>query len=200
MKKQGLKTYSLKEITDKFIGKNGTPKREPFENELRLDLLGAAIKQAHIHIESIRDFHELSKLNETVQTWHHENYPDEFKPFDINEIENAFEQMFQNENVFAFKAILKDKSVGYLLGYFKTRQDSAFQYEKTVCYIDQVAVLPEYQKLGVGQLLMDKVYELSNTKRITEVQLDFWSDNHLAENFFLRNGFIDFNKRMKKGL
>jgi hypothetical protein len=43
MKKQGFKTYSLEEITDKHIGKRGTPKREAFENELRLDLLGEAI-------------------------------------------------------------------------------------------------------------------------------------------------------------
>ena len=41
-----MKTYSLDEITDKHIGKRGTPKREAFEQELRLDLLGEAIKQA----------------------------------------------------------------------------------------------------------------------------------------------------------
>ncbi|MFN8259141.1 MAG: helix-turn-helix transcriptional regulator [Bacteroidales bacterium] len=41
-----MKTYSLKEITDTYIGKCGTPKREEFEYELRLDLLGEAIKKA----------------------------------------------------------------------------------------------------------------------------------------------------------
>ena len=46
MKDKQLKTYSLAEITDKHIGKRGTPKRESFENELRLDLLGEAIRQA----------------------------------------------------------------------------------------------------------------------------------------------------------
>lgn len=46
MKKGELKTYSLEEITDKHIGKRGTPRREAFENELRLDLLGEAIKKA----------------------------------------------------------------------------------------------------------------------------------------------------------
>jgi HTH-type transcriptional regulator/antitoxin HipB len=46
MKKESLKTYSLDEITDKHIGKRGTLKREAFEQELRLDLLGGAIKQA----------------------------------------------------------------------------------------------------------------------------------------------------------
>jgi len=46
MKKEAMKTYSLDEMIDKHIGKVGTPNREAFENELRLDLLGEAIKQA----------------------------------------------------------------------------------------------------------------------------------------------------------
>lgn len=46
MKKEALKTYSLEEMLDKHIGKLGTPKREAFENELRLDLLGEAIRKA----------------------------------------------------------------------------------------------------------------------------------------------------------
>ena len=46
MKTEGMKTYSLDEMIDKHIGKRGTPKREAFEYELRLDLLGEAIKQA----------------------------------------------------------------------------------------------------------------------------------------------------------
>ena len=41
-----MKTYSLEELTDKYIGKKGTKKRDNFENELRIDLLGHAIKQA----------------------------------------------------------------------------------------------------------------------------------------------------------
>ncbi|WP_194850715.1 helix-turn-helix domain-containing protein [Nonlabens antarcticus] len=41
-----IKTYSLDEITDKHIGKVGTPNRDEFESELRLDLIGLAIKQA----------------------------------------------------------------------------------------------------------------------------------------------------------
>ena len=41
-----MKTYSLEELTDKYIGKKGTKRRDDFENELRLDLLGQAIKQA----------------------------------------------------------------------------------------------------------------------------------------------------------
>ena len=41
-----MKTFSLDEVTDKYIGKKGTPERDDFENELRLDLIGQAIKKA----------------------------------------------------------------------------------------------------------------------------------------------------------
>jgi HTH-type transcriptional regulator / antitoxin HipB len=46
MKSKKLKLYSLDEITDEFMGKPGTPKRDAFEYELRLDVIGEAIKQA----------------------------------------------------------------------------------------------------------------------------------------------------------
>jgi len=41
-----FKTVSLDTMIDKHIGKPGTEKRDAFENELRIDLLGQAIKQA----------------------------------------------------------------------------------------------------------------------------------------------------------
>ena len=41
-----FKTVSLDTMIDKHIGKRGTAKRDAFENELRIDLLGQAIKQA----------------------------------------------------------------------------------------------------------------------------------------------------------
>ncbi|PJC60571.1 MAG: transcriptional regulator [Flavobacteriales bacterium CG_4_9_14_0_2_um_filter_35_242] len=41
-----MKTVSLDTMIDKHIGKRGTERRENFENELKIDLLGQAIKQA----------------------------------------------------------------------------------------------------------------------------------------------------------
>jgi hypothetical protein len=46
MKDKPLRITSLKEVTEKFIGKLGTPKREAFENELRLDLFNQTVKLA----------------------------------------------------------------------------------------------------------------------------------------------------------
>jgi predicted XRE-type DNA-binding protein len=46
METNKFKTVSLDTMIDKHIGKVGTERRDAFENELRIDLLGQAIKHA----------------------------------------------------------------------------------------------------------------------------------------------------------
>ncbi len=43
-----MQVYSLDEVIDKHLGSISTPKRDAFEAELRLDLLGKAIKEARL--------------------------------------------------------------------------------------------------------------------------------------------------------
>jgi DNA-binding XRE family transcriptional regulator len=43
-----IKTRSLAEMKDKYIGKMGTKEREEYEYELRMDLLGKMIKSARL--------------------------------------------------------------------------------------------------------------------------------------------------------
>jgi len=46
METNNLQTVTLEELTDKFIGVKGTPRRERFEYDLQIDILGETIKQA----------------------------------------------------------------------------------------------------------------------------------------------------------
>ena len=42
-----MKTYSLDEVTDKFVGEKGTTNRDNFENELKIELIGQTIKRIY---------------------------------------------------------------------------------------------------------------------------------------------------------
>lgn len=48
MAKKQMKSYSLEEIKDKYIGKKKTPSRDRYEYELRMDVLGYMIKKARL--------------------------------------------------------------------------------------------------------------------------------------------------------
>lgn len=50
-----IQTYSLNELTDKYIGKKGTDKREQFEFDLKLDILGEMIKRARTEQQLTQD-------------------------------------------------------------------------------------------------------------------------------------------------
>lgn len=43
-----IKTYSLAEMKDKYIGRVGTKERDEYEYELRMDVLGKMIKAARL--------------------------------------------------------------------------------------------------------------------------------------------------------
>ena len=46
MAKTAMKSYSLTEMKDKYIGKKGTPARDEYEYKLSMDVLGRMIKTA----------------------------------------------------------------------------------------------------------------------------------------------------------
>ena len=49
MSTKTLKTVSLDKMIDKHVGKVGTKRRDAFEYELKLELLGSAIKEARTY-------------------------------------------------------------------------------------------------------------------------------------------------------
>lgn len=58
--KKKIKTVSLENMMDKHIGRVGNARRDVFEQELKLELLGEAIKEARIHHNLTQE--ELGKL------------------------------------------------------------------------------------------------------------------------------------------
>ena len=55
-----MKTFSLDEVQDQLIGKVGTANRDKFEYELKMDLIGKAIKQTRQERHMTQE--ELGKL------------------------------------------------------------------------------------------------------------------------------------------
>jgi DNA-binding XRE family transcriptional regulator len=55
-----IKTYSLSEMKDKYIGEVGTTERDEYEYELRMDVLGKMIRTARLERHLTQD--ELGKL------------------------------------------------------------------------------------------------------------------------------------------
>ena len=102
-----FKTVPLDKMIDKHIRKVGTERREAFENELRIDLLGQAIKQArkeqHLTQEQLGDLvgvqkAQISKIENSVKNARFETI---LKVFDALGAKVNFNVEMNNEK-FAF--------------------------------------------------------------------------------------------------
>ena len=60
MSTKKIKAIPLETMIDTHVGKPGTPRREVFEQELRLELLGHIIKEARLHYKLTQE--QLGKL------------------------------------------------------------------------------------------------------------------------------------------
>jgi DNA-binding XRE family transcriptional regulator len=58
--KMAIKTYSLDEVKDRFVGEQGTVKREKYEYELQMELIGEMIKKARLERQLTQE--ELGKM------------------------------------------------------------------------------------------------------------------------------------------
>ena len=58
--KSKMKLYTMDQIKDEFIGKRGTNKREKYEQDLQMELLGDMIKQVRLERNFTQD--QLGKL------------------------------------------------------------------------------------------------------------------------------------------
>lgn len=58
--KSKMKLYTMDQIKDEFIGKRGTTKRDKYEQDLQMELLGDMIKQVRLERNLTQD--QLGKL------------------------------------------------------------------------------------------------------------------------------------------
>jgi ribosomal protein S18 acetylase RimI-like enzyme len=52
--------------------------------------------------------------------------------------------------------------------------------------------------MGVGQLLIEKAYQVAQIKKVKYIWLGVWEHNTRAIQFYKRNGFSEFGSHMFK--
>lgn len=149
-----------------------------------------------IKIVQTRDYILLAKLNEEIQTLHHNIQPRIFKPYDKEAITNFFKKTLNNENVVAYVANGNGTTLGYVLFFIINFEDNAFQYSRSFVLLDHILVLKNYQGKGVGKLLLDTTFSFAKEKNINFVELNHWTLNDSARNFFAKNKFEYYNEKM----
>ena len=149
-------------------------------------------------IAETKDFKALAALNEDVQNLHARLHPEMFKPFNRIEMEKALEIFLAEPNCYCYIAKQGNVAIGYAVFVIKEAKENAFHYTIKTLYIDQISVLPEYQRTGAGKLLMAKAEQLAQENTINKIELDHWSANTVAASYFRKKGYQLYKERLFK--
>ena len=101
-----------------------------------------------------------------------------------------------NENSQFYFASLSNNILGYLKVNFGTAQTEL--EDINALEIERIYVLKEFHGKQIGQLLYQKAIEIAKERDLNYVWLGVWENNQRAIRFYLKNGFVEFNRHLFK--
>ncbi|OOF61866.1 GNAT family N-acetyltransferase [Rodentibacter sp. Ppn85] len=112
-------------------------------------------------------------------------------------LENSFnltqlKRELKNEEMHFYVAEQQGEMLGYLKVNFGAAQ-TELQDLSTV-EIQRIYVLNQHHGKGVGQTLFQQALAIAIQYQADYIWLGVWEQNHKAQNFYRKNGFIEFDK------
>jgi GNAT superfamily N-acetyltransferase len=150
-----------------------------------------------IKIEKTMDSKLLAKLNRDVQEIHSNIEPDIYKPHDEDEIKIFFDSFLTKENVYAYIAYSDDLPAGYIVMIKRNYPEGPFTKRHLSIHIDQICVENRFKGQGIGKALISFATQFAKGNSINTVELDFWTKNNTAGEFFKSQGFEMYNEKMR---
>ncbi|MGD9956795.1 MAG: N-acetyltransferase family protein [Candidatus Nanopelagicales bacterium] len=158
------------------------------------------LERLHVQVARRMDAPALAALNQTVQQLHHDWSSAEYLVPDPRAAQEFFESRIGDPNSLVLVAERGGHPVGYLFAQEMHRPANPFTVEMRVLYVEQVAVLPERRRSGVGRALFHAAEAAAAKRGLDGVRLETAAQNAAAQRFFERLGYGAYSVRMKKDL
>lgn len=135
------------------------------------------------------DLAALVVLNHPVQEWHARLRPDIFRSPDTHDMTPGIAEFLDKENFWVIVAEEHGNLIGYAIYEIRKRDERPFTRARRSIYVHQMSVAPEKRRMGIGKGLLRYVREQASKIGITAIELDVWSANTQAKEFYKSLGF-----------
>jgi Acetyltransferases len=143
-----------------------------------------------MNIKLTRDARLIAGLCKPVQELHRKLYPKYFKPFVSETVRSWFQNVIDSdEDSFFFVIEEERETVGYAWIQKATHQKNPFRNGFTSIEVNQISIIPGKQHKGYGTALMQHILQFAKDQGIDEVNLDYWTGNQKAADFYQKQGF-----------
>jgi diamine N-acetyltransferase len=91
-------------------------------------------------------------------------------------------------------AFWETEPVGYLKLNFGNAQTEVIK--DSTLEIQRIYVLQDFHGKKIGQLLLDQAIKIAQQEAVEYIWLGVWEENHRAIQFYIKNGFVIFDKHI----
>ncbi len=74
--------------------------------------------------------------------------------------------------------------------------ETSYMKKHSAIHLEHVCVESKYKGKGIGKALIDFVKEFAKENNVNRIELDYWSGNKNAGEFFESQGFSTYNEKM----
>ena len=152
------------------------------------------MEKIKIRKANLDDLVSIQELNNNLFDLEFNNFDDTLKtgwPYE-KEGKEYFEDMIKNEIVFV--AQIEDKIVGYLAG---SICEQISYIKETFAELDNMCIDDKYRRFGIGTLLIDEFKKYCKEKNMQNIKVTASAKNSRAIQFYIKNGFEDYNITLK---
>jgi ribosomal protein S18 acetylase RimI-like enzyme len=155
--------------------------------------------QLEIKRVTLNDIEQLQKVGQQTffETFAAVNTEENMKKYldEAFSVDKLTAELNNKDGEFYF-AMLDRQVIGYLKVNRGASQTELKDYK--ALEIERIYVLQTYHRKKVGQLLFEKALQIARQHQLDYVWLGVWEENHRAQNFYRKNGFIPFDRHLFK--
>lgn len=151
-------------------------------------------------ISQTTDFDTIARLNQSVQVTHSALYPEYFKEYNYEAIKEFFKEKINKPSYIFLLIEGNNQNLGYAWIELKNFPENAFKKAYQSIYIHQICILESQRNNGYGSKLMEQIYQIAEANQITKIELDYWSENSIAKEFYQKKGFRKYREFVYKDL
>ena len=144
-----------------------------------------------------QDIAEVNVIRKQVNDMHVLGEPKIFKPGFGENMQNFIKTFLTEENKVLLVAKDEGKVVGYAALEVIEKEETDYRYALRFLEVGELGVLDGVRQKGVGGKLMEEVKKVAQSLNIYEVQLNMWSFNSGALEFYEKIGFETYRRHLR---
>lgn len=147
------------------------------------------------------DYQVINSLYFECYTLNHQSIPKTYKKTPKNpQSKGEFLNMLEDKKALLLVATINDRVVGFSYSFIEKETGNNVVYGYHRVYIGDLYVLPNYQRQGIGSLLIKEVEKWAKDRKLNDLAVLVYNFNKKAVNFYEKQGYQAYSTQFIKKL